>query len=535
MAAWLTSEKFKVNLLTDEASPVKAAHVKDAIRDCLSPDARQLVVYFAGHGFVNQLSEFWMLSGAPDDPNEAVNLVGSVLLARQTTVPNIAVISDACRSAPSDLGISNVQGSLIFPNHGRAATADVAVDQFLATRVGEVAYENKLADSVGQFHGLFTTSFLNAFRDPPSEMVADVDGEKVVPNRRLKKYLLSDLPKRIQASGLLVRQQPDSSVTSDDEVYIGHARFTAAQQSAPAPFTTPEDFATRDILGVGPPNTGGGRPELSRVPDYVKTKRELLEAPTIAPPALTANSTVLIVGVKGIISVRISRDLKTKIPGSSNGDAVSIEVVEASNRVFSVFIRFADGSGTVIAGLPRHDVTVVVREGGVASVNYSSRDSNFDAERLKNLRASVAAAASMGAFRLSDTSAAEKFASEIRVMKGVDPTLGLFAAYAYAQAGRTEQMVSVARIMEADLGALLFDVAMLAASAGVWPPPGVGDPRVIAPFCPMLSQGWNLLQAIGAVVPEEFQKARQYLTQALWTTFDKRGMDILFEAQAWKR
>ncbi len=537
VAEWLTSENFDVALLTDDTSPVKAADIKNAISTRLaSSTPRLLLIYFSGHGFVNQQSEFWMLSGAPEDPNEAVNLVGSVLIARQNPVPNIVIISDACRSAPSDLGISNVQGSLIFPNRGRAATMSVDVDQFLATRVGEAAYEVKLSDSIANFQGLFTTSFLSAFQDPRPEMVFDLDGEKVVPNRRLKRYLLSDLPKRAQASGLLLRQLPDSSVTSDDDIYIGRAHFSVGQQAPLKPMTTPEDIAASDILGTEPPNTGGeSNTKLSRAGDYVYAKLDLLSVPFNTPTSATG-STVLVVGAKGISTLLVSAGLEAKTTGSSDGDAVSIEVVHARNRAYSVAIRFADGSGTVIAGLPRHDVTVVVREGGVASVTYNTRDNAFNAERLTSLRAAVAAAASIGAFRLANEDVAGKFADEIRVMKGVDPMLGIFAAYAYAQAGRIEQLISVAQFMKGDLGVLPFDVAMLAASTGAEPPPAthdIVDPAIV-PFCPMLSQGWNLLQAVGASIPKEFEEARHFLKQALWTTFDHKGMDIVLEAQVWK-
>ena len=47
--------------------------------------------------------------------------------------------------------------------------------------------------------------------------------------------------------------------------------------------------------------------------------------------------------------------------------------------------------------------------------------------------------------------------------KSFDPTLGLYAAYAYAQSGNYPEVLSVFRYMRRDPAPVLFDVAMLAA------------------------------------------------------------------------
>ena len=57
---------------------------------------------------------------------------------------------------------------------------------------------------------------------------------------------------------------------------------------------------------------------------------------------------------------------------------------------------------------------------------------------------------------------AQSFADKVRQLKVFDPTLGLYAAYAYAGAGVDWQVQSVAEYMKRDLGCELFDVAMLA-------------------------------------------------------------------------
>jgi hypothetical protein len=78
--------------------------------------------------------------------------------------------------------------------------------------------------------------------------------------------------------------------------------------------------------------------------------------------------------------------------------------------------------------------------------------------------------------------------------------------------------------MRQDLGVDLFDVAMLAGALSE----GRRDvEHPLAPFCPMLSQGWALVRAWGVVLAKEVDAARDHLRNALWTTFEPKGMDIL--------
>ena len=61
-------------------------------------------------------NEYWLLSGAPDDPQEAVKVASSVALARYCGIPHVVLVSDACRTAAESIQAQNVEGSSIFPN-----------------------------------------------------------------------------------------------------------------------------------------------------------------------------------------------------------------------------------------------------------------------------------------------------------------------------------------------------------------------------------------------------------------------------------
>src|SRR4029077_11194740 len=125
----------------------------------------------------------------------------------------------------------------------------------------------------------------------------------------------------------------------------------------------------------------------------------------------------------------------------------------------TVALEFSNGNGTVLAVLRDFIAAVVVGDGVVANVSYipsqnSSRWSYYhnERDRLDQLRASVATYGKFGPFRLEGykktrNQIAEQLADRIRVLKGLDPTLGIYAAYAYAEAGLTEKVRSVSEFM----------------------------------------------------------------------------------------
>ena len=138
VADWLRAEGFDTTLFADGTGPVRVNDVYEAIAHSVDrPTIEQLVVYFAGHGFISNYSEFWMLSNAPGNPNEAVSLRESIELAKVSAIPSVAFISDACRSRADSLGTERVRGSLIFPNRSVSPASVADVDIFLATLVGD--------------------------------------------------------------------------------------------------------------------------------------------------------------------------------------------------------------------------------------------------------------------------------------------------------------------------------------------------------------------------------------------------------------
>ena len=113
-------------------------------------------------------------------------------------------------------------------------------------------------------------------------------------------------------------------------------------------------------------------------------------------------------------------------------------------------------------------------------------------EQIESLRALVAGLARKGVLRLGKD-VAPAFAAKTRVYKAHDPTLGIYAAYAYNDAGLIDDIRSVEGFMRHDLrGAMVYDIALLLREAKT------KAYQTLFPFCPMLSQGWALLRVLGA-------------------------------------
>jgi hypothetical protein len=569
VAAWLLTEGFEVELLTDDREPVVAAKVKTAVAKFVERGTLdQLLVYFSGHGFISGYAEYWMLSNAPQDADEAISLRESLELARAAAIPSVVFISDACRSRADSLGAERMHGSVVFPNTGPSGGVPPEVDQFLASLVGNPALEVPVGSSTASFQGLYTSAFLDAFKDPGTDMVRSVEGVAVVPDRSLKPYLAREVPKRAQAKSIMLSQVPDSRVESDYTTYLGRAVFTSSERrtklATPAPATVRDAAsAALQALGVGLlPSAAPAAPfdAVGRV--AVETGFSSAQASVLlgaAPltggggpggvqPPLLAFDTQTGFAVSGASVVRVAVNPRMGKAVVTRGDGlrepVLVQFNPRTHASSSVALQFPDGWGTVVAALQGYVGTIVIdsygnNNYGVANVSYVPSANNWrwsdyqqQQRYLDRLRATVAAAAQFGVFRVEGTKdvrgrQAKEFADKIRVLKSIDPTLGLYAAYAYAEADLIDDVRSVRSFMHDDLEADLFDVALLAGALTGKPP---GAVERILPFCPMLSQGWSLLRVRDVRLPPPVTAARGDLRPALWTSFGPDGMSVIISA-----
>jgi hypothetical protein len=434
--------------------------------------------------------------------------------------------------------VEKVRGGIIFPNRPLPGATPTVVDQFLATRVGTVANEPPVSKTVAAPHGVFTGCFLEAFKRPyPDMVVQTADGQKVIPNRRLKNFLGKEVPNRAQKIGIPWDQQPDCKIYSDEPVYIGHVLSLERETSAPSLTPTIADVAGLSLeksgltLGLSHAFSTEAIDAVAADSGFSSTQRTVAGALGFSK-GFSAPCGFIITGqrVRSVTSTQ-----QAKIINSAEGSPATsiVEMALSSRRSASVALRFADRFGTVVAALGGYIANIVVEGGRVTSVSYQPAQRNalssYEQERLQRLHAAVSTAAQYGVFRIEGPkdarrTAAARLADTIRIVKSIDPTLGLYAAYAYSDAGLFDQARSVRGYMREDLDTDLFDVAMLTGALAGKPI----DPRGVnpVPFCPMLSQGWALLRVKGIQFPEALADMQDHLRLSLWLTLDNEGLQI---------
>jgi hypothetical protein len=613
VAQWLRDEGFSdVKLFADDEGPVRAVTISDAVGALVDRGTLdQLVIYFAGHGYIGHQAEYWMLSHAPRDSNDAISLLESKVLASRSAIPSVVFISDCCRSLPDSLQTQSMRGTVIFPNPGVMAAVHSNVDVFMATLVGETSLEVPVAESAGAYEGVYTAAFLAAYKRPDDDMVLAVNDLRVVPNNHLQPYLEREVGKRVRMISPLYTQTPDADVVSGNDTYIGRVSAAtpstvAAASPVPAPAPPPAPVLTREAQPMPAPRLPSAlsreaqpMARRSSPPTIASSTAAMAERPASALSAYVtaaptirdvANDELLRVGVRGpgpskfvapeaiaelneqagfekkrdrllragntgplgfetgftISGAKVQLALarpgirrQVVSPGDGSEQAAKIRIDMGGARAASVAIRFGNGTGTVIAALKGFIGSIVVDEAGVSNVSYFPSEGNplwqeynGERDRIGKLHAAIATAARFGVFRIQGgaegkASAGERLASTIRTLKDIDPTLGLYAAYAYTDAGLQRQVQSVRDYMRGDLQADLFDVAMLSGALAGRSPDGT-DATV--PFCPMLSQGWGYLRVQEVHVPAEVNAAQDHLRSALWTTFDEEGIQIVLAA-----
>ena len=539
-AEWAKSQGFDTHLLTDaDGAPVEISALKRVIKNIVtSRSHRQLLIHFSGHGILRTAqSELWLLSGAPDDPNEAVDVFASIWSARNSGIEHVVFFSDACRSRPDTSKLSQVAGSVMFPSRA-PGDPEVAIDLFYATLPGDTANEVPKADAAGSYGAFFTECLLKGLERPTPELIEVMDvgtgPAPVVPAWRLKTFLLREVPESAAAADLSLRQVPQITVESRAPKFLARV----PDQYAPAAGTPPlpphaeslapdRDHARRlqkahlssDVFGPiqvpGPDRSG------------IVEAMQRLEA-VRGRQSFETRTGFTVVG-SSVVQAEVSRgtcDVFAEKSATGNNQ-IRVRPEGGSESPGSVLIHFAGGTGTCLAILPDFIGTVVVEQGMVVTVNYtpSMNTSRYDeyrhfADRIEQRRAFVAAASRKGLFRL-ERDAAGHHAEWLREFKRFDPTLGLYAAYAYAQRGDFSEVRSVAHYMADDGIPALFDIALLDRTLGD------RNDSEIFPLCPMLTQGWSILESDGGERYHDHRKIAQQLQPSLWTTLTSDGLGML--------
>jgi hypothetical protein len=536
---WLEKEKYDevIPFLDDHGKkPVKFEDISDAI-DSLVDKAiyAQLVIYFAGHGFYKGDEEVWMLSECPAKAREAIGLNSTVRLAKRSGIHNITIISDACRSPANTVALQEVSPDPLFPNK-EAAVAPGKIDRFFATQTGAAASEASIQENV-KSQGLFTEAFLAAFTNPVTDMVRTLDdGTQVVPNRRLEKFLISEVQKLAQKIDFNLKQVPECDVPSDDDFFIARVKSGSPIVNRMIKQTIPSwnDINSSEFhkLGFDLPSSLGrltqnALDQAALSTGFTETVQEVKSSIRRSNVwrQVGAEKTGFVIVGKRVERLAVNPRSRATLR-DIDGQAVIVVDLGNDQSACSVAVTFDDRTGMILAALRNFVGTVATSTDAVASVSYDPEYAVGDADdHVARLRATAAAAYKTGVLRFQGVQAerqkqAEQFGNTVRMGKGIDPSLGLYAAYAYDEANLPKQVSSVRSFMAEELHADMFDVAML--DQGSTP-----RQRITVPFCPALGVGWSYLNSSSIELPKIVGDARRYLISSPWTAFNDEGMKIL--------
>jgi hypothetical protein len=166
----------------------------------------------------------------------------------------------------------------------------------------------------------------------------------------------------------------------------------------------------------------------------------------------------------------------------------------------NVLLRFDSGTCAVLPALQDFIGQLTFDDGNLVDVAYKPMDSSprwpeyrSRSEELRRLHAAIASTSRFGVFRL-DPDSALTLARRMQELKGLDPSLALYAAYGYHDLGRQDLIREMREYLRAGIGVDLYDVALL---DGEPPSAGSDAARRTVPWFPLLARGWALAAAYG--------------------------------------
>ncbi|MCR9272539.1 MULTISPECIES: caspase family protein [Mameliella] len=516
VASWLRRSEYEVNLFTDEDGPVTRSDIFSAVTSLVHKcTVKQLVIYFAGHGFLKgPLDEHWLLSGAPVDPSESVNVTYSAAAARYRGIPRIIFISDACRVAPKSDVHSGITGGSIFPNIAPTPRS-AEIDFYYATQPGDPAYERDATEAECA-HGLFTKELLDAHKEAPPEALLTIGRRLYVRNDWLKDVLEERVCASAENISLRLTQIPDVQIQMRDG-YIAlkdgdtpsvRTRNFSAKRGHPSLGLQTAIRKRRSGSTYGPDGIIKDRArENKRFKERLGVLQRAEQAGRIRVRDDVFETHLTCVGDKFAV-IASGSGLLAELSEQEIGTTYRIRLAGNSSQVA---VQFSDGCGMLLPVLSDYACEVVRDEGRTLSVSYSCRP--FQDPWLGELRAEVLSAATLGLLDLNSESA-RALAQKLRRGKRSDPILGLVAALAYALAGDSKGASSVREYMRRDLNVDLFDSWLLG---------GAGKDLPIQPKMPLLAQTWNFLEVFGTPFAEEMKHLRR--VAGFWTVFEADAMD----------
>ncbi len=578
MKQWADEQKFDQLFEISDLSgtPVYLKDISECIEKLDSsprpPD--QLVVYFNGHGLHNAGGDLWLLSKAPNQSSEAVNLFSSVFAAYYRNFKHVVLITDACRVPPTNLQFANVVGGSIFPNASTDGDSK-AVDQFFAATLGDPALEVDLQNVPCSIYTLQLTEFLRGMEPALLEMMHAPDAlPKVVRPRPLREALKTAVRARLIKNGYQQNTKPDAILSSDPGVWLStfdqDPPYSSSSQLLRNVMTGLPNIGSADsgrtvhpiAPAVEPPPISRGIPEPQMAAE---------SAPQAAPISLTRSAefqvqltTALRPDMETLylyqqpqpwipdgfhyetscgFLLKGAESVQARLSGPGNvfsdqGSWVRFEI----NEPRLALVKLTDGSGFLLPAIPGHIGFIEFDRDSIQSIAYEP-SANYGAgyERqfgryatfsknsrvIREVRDTFSSAASSGDLRLavlSDAEMDDAMSVAAYSDEDVDLMLLVLLGYSCAASGKSEHLQALCEACLTRLGFLAFDLYLLAEAGPLRDRYRTGV-RLLPPF-PLAAQGWAMLPMAPHETQEELAGMHELTFASPWTLLKPDGVEL---------
>jgi hypothetical protein len=511
MAAWcerqgITGDRLRI-ISDDGGGKVSAAMVRDAIDAFVQPtNLDQLIVYFSGHGIYNR-GDLWLLSDAPRYASEAINVEGSIQLARYCGVEHVVFFADACRVAADSIEATGVTGTEIFPNDP-VDGKERAVDVFFACARGKPALEVKDPKvAASQYSALYTEVLEECLEGDPESLIEASDEESDF--GFVRPWTLSDELQTAVPLRLAKKLGKQTTANQTPTARISSRSAWLSRLSRPG------------IKAFVPAETLAGDTQEDGI-ERITGANNLVETWSAWKPSSDVRWNSKVATGVSVTGAELSSVYAGARSVTMAGGAAEIAGIGEPGMALVVC---SHGRGALVPILPGMVTELVFESGELAKVVHQPGSQLPERqiaqwEHLGAMRKQINDAAEAGVFLLSPKN--QKFIRDLLEKEGLmDPSVALHVAYALHAAGARSFIPALSAKLVTTIGFDPMDLRMLAQGyRGKIDPAGVGD-------WPLLSQAWPVLRAFRIKVPQRLQKLQAHLAPSVWTSFNAEGIRLL--------
>jgi hypothetical protein len=442
---WASAFGYDAKLITDENEPLtmdRLCRELEAVLEAKKEPIYRLILYFAGHGLIREAEEgLWLLSDWHDELRAVAVEPLKRRLARYN-IGQIAIISDSCRSLPGDIEAADLVPDAVL-GRGPGERGDPAVDKFIAAQDASETFAipgPNPSDDRCIFSGVLLEGLWGVNQTAFSTVVRGR-----ITSQSLARFLKAEVPAVAQRYGRKLNPVTSPSFPEGEDIY-----YETPPQTAPAlpPWPPPDQ-----VLRMGPSRSDKGPAPPDKAAQASAALFDRIQTQP-RPAAFETGSGFAVAG--GVIR---SLWLPRGVFGEQHRDENWWRVREGGSlrlqEPAAVLIEFDDGSCAALPALPEFIGSLIRDERGVSAAVYRLIHSP-DGD---DLAATAIAQLEQGSLRADD---AVDLAARLRMLKHVDPVLGVLSAYLYDAVGDVESIRRIA-FYYADRGQPIpYDVALLA-------------------------------------------------------------------------